>query len=301
MTKNNVMLVTGCGGMLGEAVYNFFKDKCKVFATDIDINEKWLSYLDVNSVSSLKKTCDKIKPNFIIHLVALTDLEYCESNPEKAYQINTWGVYNVVAEAHKRKIPLVCMSTAGVFDGLKGKYKEDDLPNPISIYGKSKYLSELIACSYEKAIVIRAGWMIGGGPKKDKKFVNKIIQKINAGNEEIAVVNDKFGSPSYTYDLVKVMYFLLKNKKYGLFHGCCGGSCNRLDIANQIISLMGMSDKIKIKIVDSKYFNKDYFAPRPVSENLINSKLNLIGVNLTRDWRDALKDYLGRFDWLSHK
>ena len=300
MVKSNVMLITGCGGMLGEAAFDFFKDKYKVFATDINVNEKWLSYLDVNSLPSLKKICDKINPNFIVHLVGLTDLEYCESNPEKAYQINTWGLYNVVAEARRRSIPIVHISTAGVFDGLKKFYSEDNLPNPINVYGKSKYLSELIALSYNKAIVIRAGWMMGGGPKKDKKFINKIVKQLNSGVKEIKVINDKMGSPSYTYDLVKIIYFLLRNKKYGLYHGCCKGSGSRLDVAKQIVSILKMNKKVKIKVVNSQYFSNTYFVPRPASENLVNSKLNKIGVSLTRHWNDALKDYLGKFDWLSN-
>ena len=298
MTKNDAILITGCGGMLGEAVYDLFKNKFKVFATDININEKWLSYLDVNSASSLKKFCEKIKPRFIVHLSALTDLEYCESNPEKAYRVNTWSVHNVVAEARKLDIALVHISTAGIFDGLKESYSEDDPPNPLSVYGKSKYLGELIARSYNKSIVIRAGWMMGGGPQKDKKFVNKIIKQLNNGVKEIAVVNDKLGSPCYTYDLAKIIYFLLKNKKYGLYHGCCNGGGSRLDIAKKIVSILGIDKKIKIKAVTSQYFSKEYLASRPFSEKLNNKKLNLINSHLTRDWQDALKDYLGRFDWL---
>lgn len=295
--KTDTILITGCGGMLGEAVYHYFKNIGKVYATDIDVNEKWLSYLDVKSEKAVRDLCNKIKPNYIIHLAAFTDLEYCEMHPNETYETNTWGVYNVFLQAVKADIPLLYVSTAGIFDGKKDFYDENDTPRPLSIYGKSKYLSELIVRSFPKSVIVRAGWMVGGGPKKDKKFVNKIMKQLSSGKKELVVVDDKSGTPCYTYDFAKVMFHLLNNGFYGLYHGVCEGGGSRLDVAKLIVETLKLEKKVKIKIVGSDYFQSDYFAPRPASEKLINSKLAEMKIFLTRDWRDCLREYLAKFDW----
>ena len=252
--KSDIMLITGCGGMLGEAVYSQFKGRCKVYATDIDLNEPWLERLDVASKKEVDRYFQKIEPDYILHLAALTDMEYCELHPEEARAVNTQGVENLAFYARKHDIPFVYISTAGIFDGTKEKYFEHDVPNPQSVYGKSKYAGELIARSVNKSIVIRAGWMMGGGPKKDKKFVNKIIKQIRTGTRELAVVDDKLGTPCYTYDLAKVMGYLLDHRFYGLYHGACEGGGSRYDIAKTLVKNLGYEDKISVAKVDSSYF-----------------------------------------------
>lgn len=291
------MLITGCGGMLGEAVYNQFKNRCKVYATDIDLNEPWLERLDVVSKKEVDRCLERIKPDRILHLAALTDMEYCELHPDEAYAVNTQGVENLALYARRHDIPFVYISTAGIFDGTKDEYYEHDVPNPRSVYGKSKYAGELIARSVNKSIVVRAGWMMGGGPKKDKKFINKIIKQIRTGTAEIAVVDDKFGTPCYTYDLAKLLEYLLDQEQYGLYHGACEGGGSRHDVAMALIKNLGYEDKIVVTKVASSYFKETYFAPRPHSEKLASLKLEEMGVRITRDWRECLKEYISKFNW----
>lgn len=295
--KDSRLLITGCGGMLGEAVYYRFNKICNVYATDIDVNESWLTYLDVRSFTEVERICNQIRPDYLIHLAALTDLEYCERNVENAYLTNTWGVHNLARQADRWDIPLVHISTAGIFDGKQDVYNEDDLPNPLSVYGKSKYLGELIARSLQKAVVIRAGWMMGGGPNKDKKFINKIVKQLRSGVKELAVVGDKSGTPCYTYDLAKIMHHLIDNQLYGLYHGVCEGGGSRFDVAKFILSTLQLDNKVKLRLVSSDYFKADYFAPRPRSEKLVNKRLQELGIELTRDWQDCLGEYLNKFDW----
>lgn len=295
--KRDKILMTGCGGMLGEAVYKEFSGNCEVIASDIDLNEKWLSYLDVSDSAAVRKYCADINPDYIIHLAAKTDMERCEQNVRETYDTNTWGVQNLMLEARKRNIPFLYISTAGIFDGEKEMYSESDMPNPLSIYGKSKYAGELAAKSYEKSVVIRAGWMMGGGPKKDKKFINKIVKQIKSGKTELAIVDDKFGTPCYTYDLAKIIYHLLDNELFGIYHGACEGSANRFEVAKRLIELLGLKDRIKLKKVSSDYFKKDYYAPRPVSEKLINDNLHKLKIKITRDWNECLAEYIKKFDW----
>lgn len=297
INKNDKVVITGCGGMLGEGVYSEFKDICNVYASDIDVNETWLDYLDVSKKDDVVKYLEKIKPDYIIHLPALTDMEYCELNPEESYLTNTVGVENVTRYASENNIPLLYISTAGIFDGEKEFYNEDDIPNPLSHYGKSKYGGELVARGFHKSIVIRAGWMMGGGPKKDKKFINKIIKQLQDGVKEISVVNDKLGTPCYTYDLAKIIRYLLDNELYGIYHGTCDGGVSRYDVAEKLIKYLGLENKITIREVDSSFFEKTYFAPRPRSEKLVNIKLKEIAPQLTRDWKVCLEEYINKFDW----
>lgn len=298
--KKEKILITGCGGMLGEAVYQQLKDKYEVCATDIDLNEPWLEHLDVSDDEQVQTYGRKLQPDFVIHLAALTDMEYCEMHPQKAYRTNAHGAENIANLAKELDIPLIYISTAGIFDGNKNEYDETDEPvppAPLSIYGKSKYAGELVARTWPKSIIIRAGWMIGGGPQKDKKFVNKIIKQLQTGIKELAVVDDKFGTPTYTYDLARAMDYLLEHRLYGLYNGSCDGGDNRHGIAVCILEHLGLKEKVRAKVVNSDYFKETYFAPRPTSEQLSNKKLKTINPQFVRDWRECLKEYLEKFDW----
>lgn len=295
--KSDRVVATGCGGMLGEAVYEVFKDICEFRPSDIDLNAPWLERLDVRSAKDVSDYLHKVKPNFIIHLAALTDMEYCELNPDDAYSTNTGGVQNVAEYAREHNIPLVYISTAGIFDGAKDEYFETDIPNPLSVYGKSKYGGELVAKTLPKHIVIRAGWMMGAGPKKDKKFINKIVKQIRSGVKELAVVNDKWGTPCHTYDLAQSIKYLLDHDAYGLYHGACDGGGTRVDVARFLLECLGATNQVKIREVDSSFFKENYFAPRPKSEKLINVELKKIAPHLTRDWKICLKEYVDRYNW----
>ena len=298
ITPETKVLVTGCGGMLGEAVYEHFKGICKLFPTDIDLNEPWLEYLDVTDYARVKEKIQQIKPDYILHLAALTDMEYCERNPTEGYKVNALGTENVALLCHEFHIPMVYISTAGVFDGKQEKYTDYDLPNPLSVYGKSKYAGEKFVKEYlSQHFIFRPGWMVGGGPKKDKKFINKMIKQIQDGKKELFVVDDKFGTPTYTYDFAKVIHAALDLNHPGLYHAVCTGSGSRYDVAQQILECKNLQNSITLHKVDSSHFLRDYFAPRPASENLLNIKLQLKGIHIARDWRVCLKEYLEKYDW----
>jgi dTDP-4-dehydrorhamnose reductase len=135
--------MAGCGGMLGEAFYNCFKDNYDLMCTDIDVNEDWLNPLDFRNYDKYLLDVEKFKPNYLFHIGAHTSLEYCELNEDDAYKTNTLSVENAVNISNKLNIPIVYISTAGIFDGEKNFYDESDLPNPGSHYAKSKYQGEL--------------------------------------------------------------------------------------------------------------------------------------------------------------
>src|SRR5579872_5561690 len=130
------VLITGCGGMLGEALFKICKESFSdVLATDIDLNEEWLRQLDVRDIAMCEEIFNKFKPTLIFHLAALTDLEFCETNPYEAWATNALGTENIALLAQRCNATLVYISTAGVFDGKKEIYTEFDQPNPINYYG----------------------------------------------------------------------------------------------------------------------------------------------------------------------
>ena len=229
LTKNTKVMILGCGGMLGQAVYERFNKTCTVLATDIDLNSPWLEHLDVRNWQQLYERARKFKPKLLINLAALTDLEFCELHPDNAYLTNGLGQENVCLAALKLDIPLVYISTAGIFDGAAEFYTDFDVPNPSSVYGKSKYYGEQVTQRMcPKAFIFRAGWMMGGGVLKDKKFINKIFKQITGGARTLHVVNDKLGTPTYTVDFAESMFRIVESGFYGLYNMVCLGKCQQI-------------------------------------------------------------------------
>jgi dTDP-4-dehydrorhamnose reductase len=285
--------IAGCGGMLGEAFYEKFSENYGLKCTDIDLNEDWLSYLDFRNFDSYKKDVFGFSPDHLFHLGAYTDLEYCEKFPEDTYQTNTRSVEYAVNIANELDIPLLFISTAGIFNGKKELYEDLDEPDPMGYYAKSKYLAEkYVQVHSKKHLICRAGWMMGGGPKKDKKFIQKLMQQIKDGADELFIVNDKLGTPTYTHDFARNVKLLIEKGQRGLFNMVCEGFTSRLEVAKELLALTRMNGKIRITEVSSDYFSDEYFAERPDSERLINKRLNELGLNVMRDWRLGLKDYL---------
>lgn len=290
------IFIAGCGGMLGEAFHNHFKDLDKLKCTDIDLNEEWLSYCDIKDYDAYRQSVLSYQPDALFHLGALTDLEYCEIHVEESYLTNTIAVENAVFIANELDIPLLYISTAGIFDGEKESYDDWDTPHPLGHYARSKYAGEVFVKENTKRYLIcRAGWMMGAGPKKDKKFVQKLMRQIKGGKKEIHVVNDKLGTPTYTHDFANNVDVLFRNKYWGLYNMVCDGDTSRLEVARELLRIIGLQNEIELIEVESAYFKDEYFAPRPACERLLNRKLKLRGLNTMRDWRIALKEYLSSY------
>lgn len=284
--------IAGSGGMLGEAFHEKFADS-EVKCTDIDVNASWLSYLDFRDLEEYRRDVVDFRPTALFHLGAHTGLEFCERNIEDAYATNTLAVENAVYIANELDIPLLYISTAGIFDGTKDVYDDWDVPNPLGHYARSKYAGErFVVENARRYLVCRAGWMMGGGPSKDKKFVQKIMAQIKAGTAELNVVNDKLGTPTYTHDFASNVKLLLDKEYWGLYNMICDGLTSRLEVAHELLRLLGLESSISINEVDSSFFSQEYFAARPDSERLIARKLSLRGVNVMRDWRVGLREYV---------
>ena len=296
MATKKKIYMAGCGGMLGEAFYKQFKKDYKLKCTDKDVNEDWLSFLDFRDHKNYRKDVMNFKPDYLFHLGAYTDLEYCEKNAEDTYNTNTISVENAVYIANELDIPLLYISTAGIFDGKKEFYDDWDLPNPLGVYARSKYMGErFVAENARKFLICRAGWMMGAGPKKDKKFIQKLMRQLKEGKKELFIVDDKDGTPTFTHDFAKNVKALVEKEYWGLYNMVCGGQTSRLEVAEELLKILNLTKKVKITKVKSDHFKEIYFAERPPNERLINRKLELRNMNFMQDWRQALKQYIDEY------
>jgi dTDP-4-dehydrorhamnose reductase len=294
------VLITGCGGMLGNAIYPYFRARVpNLLATDIQIEpdeHDWLTYVDARDPAAMAKAFDGFRPDLVLHLAALVDVEECEAKQDAATESNVTATRITAELSAKFNADLVYISTGGVFDGLKGDYyTEDDTPNPIMIYGATKLDGEHeVRKIHSKSFIVRAGWMVGGGPRNDHKFVSFICSQLASGARVIYGVTDKIGTPTYTHDFAMNLFALLGRKAYGTYHMVCQGSGTRFDVAKEIVRICGFENEIEVKPVDSSHFDKQFWVRRPDCEMLKNTRLEALGINLMRDWRVALAEYLRR-------
>ena len=280
------VLVTGAGGMVGSYVPEVFRDYDLVLTDMVD----GFTHLDIRDTQAGLKIVEDVRPYVVLHLAAATDVDCCEQEPDWAYHTNAIGTQNVALACQALDVPMVYISTAGVFWGDKPEpYIEFDVPKPINVYGHSKLAGEQIVSSLlQRYYIVRAGWMIGGG-KKDKKFVGKIARLIEGGKNPLQIVSDKFGSPTYGKDLLSGIHALIKTGYYGLYHMVNKGCCSRYDMALAIREVLQRQD-VEIIPVSSAHFPLP--APRARSEAMRNLKLEMLGLNLMRPWEDALREYI---------
>jgi dTDP-4-dehydrorhamnose reductase len=304
MTTKQKIYIAGAGGMLGEAFYRVFKDQYDIKCTDKDVNTEWLSFLDFREFDKYKKDVEEFNPDYLFHLGAYTDLEFCELNVDDTYLTNTISVENAVYIANSLKIPLLYISTAGIFDGKKELYDDWDLPNPLGHYARSKYMGERYVVEHaDKYVICRAGWMMGGGPDKDKKFIGKLIKQLVSGKRDLYIVNDRDGTPTFTIDFAKNVKAIFEKEYWGLYNLVCKGQTSRREVSEELVDILGLRDKVTFHDVTSDYFKETYFAQRPPCERLVNKKLELRNLNVMQDWRVALKEYIGMYfsEYLSDK
>jgi len=285
--------MAGCGGMLGQAFHDEFDILTETRYTDIDVNEDWLEHLDFRDLEAYRDDVLAFAPDHLFHIGAFTDLEYCETHPDETYATNAMAVENAVYIANELEIPLLYIGTAGIFDGRQGSYDDWDHPNPLGVYARAKWAGEeFVRQNAQRYLICRAGWMMGGGPRKDKKFIQKLMRQLHDGSTELNVVNDKLGTPTYTRDFAHNVRILLERRLWGLYNMVCPGATSRLEVAQQLVDELGLHDSVTVRPVGSDFFAATYFAPRPDCERLVNRKLALRGLDVMQPWKEALADYI---------
>lgn len=291
------VLITGSAGMLGSAVYPAFvaagHDTTATDLTPRPVGDLPMGTLDVRDFAAVRAALERTRAELVLHLAAETDVDLCQAQPDHAYSTNTIGTQCVAVACQQREVPLVYVSTAGVFDGEKHDepYTEFDPANPINVYGDSKYQGELLVGRLvPRHYVVRAGWMVGGADR-DHKFVAKVAEQLRNGARTIYAVTDKLGTPTYTEDFARNLLALIETPYYGLYHMACLGRGSRLDVARELLDYFGRDD-VEVEPVTSEFFAETFPAPRPYSEMMRNYMLELHGLNLMRPWQVALRDYL---------
>ncbi len=269
--------LTGADGMLGHAVQKVFSD-----AELIPFSH---TSLDITDLDFTVKTIREARPDILIHAAAFTDVDACETDPEKAYLVNGIGARNMAIACEESRCPIIHISSDYVFDGTKcSPYDEWDKTNPLSQYGLSKLMAEqFISSLTNRYYIVRTSWLYGS---HGKNFVETII-KLLAEKESLRVVNDQFGSPTFTDDLAATIRQLV-GKGYGTYHVTNSGVCTWHEFAVTIADLIHI-DK-PIMPVTSEEFKRP--ARRPTQSGLNNTMLRLEGISPLRHWSEALKQYI---------
>jgi len=285
------VFITGAAGMLGTAVRTeLTRLGCEIVVTELKGSGDDLLPLDIRNWGEVRHVIGEYRPDVVLHLAAETDVDRCEREPDHAYATNSLGTENVAWACREQEAAMVYISTANVFDGEKQTpYTEYDQPGSINVYGRSKLEGER---SVEKAVdryfILRAGWMVGGW-EIDRKFVYKMVQLCRT-ERQLRVVDDKFGSPTFTVDFARNLMPLIQTGRYGLYHMANQGVGSRLEIAQEIVRILGKEREIEVCPVSSAEFPLP--APRPRSEMLRNMKLELMGLNGMPHWKESLRRYI---------
>ncbi|SDK53973.1 dTDP-4-dehydrorhamnose reductase [Natronincola ferrireducens] len=268
--------ILGSSGQLGDELLNRFKEH-HIFTFD-------KRTIDINNLDKTYEILHHIKPDSIIHAAAYTDIEACEKRPEIAYRVNAKGTENIAKIAEAINSKLIYISTDYVFDGEKGSpYNEDDTPNPINYYGKTKYEGELYIQQYmEKYYIIRTAALFG---HKGKNFIKTTLNLVSK-NTILKVVIDQISSITYTEDLAKAIEKLIINKgNYGIYHFVNEGHCSWYDLAQETFKIKNIDAKVApISLTDVE---KNISRPR-------NSSLKNNSHIKLPPWEEALRTYLSK-------
>lgn len=273
------VLIIGSEGMLGH-------DLVDVLGIENEISTTTIDTLDITDIYKTIETVKEVNPDVVVHAAAFTDVDLSESKPDLAYKVNTIGTRNVAVACKEADSAMVYICTDYVFDGTKGSsYYEYDKTNPLSVYGKTKYLGEVyIRDVLNKFYIIRTSWLYGfHGPN----FVTTMLN-LTKNNNVISVVNDQIGSPTYTVDLSNAIAQLIKKPAYGIYHITNSDYCSWYEYAREIFEIAGID--VEVKPVSTEEFPRP--APRPKYSVLKNYNWKMEGFPEIRSYKDALKDYM---------
>ncbi len=272
-----MIVVAGARGMLGRDLIGLLGEGARGLTR---------AEMDITSMDSVSKAIVSLRPAVVVNTIAYTNVDGCESNRELAFRVNGEGVKNLAAVTADIGAKLVHISSDYVFDGSKGSpYLEDDSVNPLSVYGESKLAGEENARLNPDNIVIRTQWLYG---RHGNNFVETML-RLASEKEELGVVDDQVGSPTWTFDLSLAITALIDNGCRGTYHAVNSGNCSWFDFAGSIFAEKGIN--IRLNPITSAELGRP--ARRPLFSVLDCGKLlKDTGMRLEK-WRDALHKYLG--------
>lgn len=274
------VLVTGAKGQLGYDVVNELK-KRNHEAIGVGSDK-----MDITDGASVEKIFKETKVDAVVHCAAYTSVDAAEDNKGLCMKVNVEGTKNIAKACKKIDAKMIYISTDYVFNGEGEKpWEPEDECAPLNVYGRSKYEGELAVEKYlDKYFIVRIAWVFG---INGKNFV-KTMLNLGETKDEINVVNDQFGSPTYTYDLARLLVDMLESEKYGKYHATNEGVCTWYEFAKEIFRQAGLD--MKINPVSSNEFPSK--AKRPYNSRMSKDKLEKNGFVRLPSWENALKRYL---------
>jgi dTDP-4-dehydrorhamnose reductase len=280
------ILLTGKGGLLGQ-------DCLEVFQRNHEVLALGYQELDITNPAQVEEAVSRFRPEAMVNCAAFTQVDLCETEREKAAHVNTTGPKTLATSAAQHGALLVYISSDYVFDGhkpLSDPYLEADPPNPLSCYGRTKLEGELaIQDTTDRHIIVRTAWLYG---RHGPNFLKKILKlALSPQIPELKVVNDQFGSPTWSYRLAHQLARLLEEGGQGLYHASAEGFCTWFELARHFLSSMGVDKPLK------PCPSSDYPTPalRPKNSILGNSRLKEAGLNLMRPWEEDLGEFVAAF------
>ena len=280
--KKKVMkvLVTGVKGQLGYDVVREL-EKRKIEAIGVDIEE-----MDITDASSVERVITEAAPDAVIHCAAYTAVDAAEDNEEVCIKVNVDGTRNIARVCKQLDIKMLYISTDYVFDGTGERFWEpEDERHPQSVYGRTKYEGEVAVQEIlDKYFIVRIAWVFG---INGKNFV-KTMLKLAETRDSLTVVNDQFGSPTYTYDLAKLLVDMIQSEKYGIYHATNEGICSWYEFACAIFEEAGIAMNVR-PVTSAEYGAK---AKRPANSRMSKEKLTEAGFDRLPTWQDALGRYI---------
>lgn len=274
------VLVTGVKGQLGYDVVEEL-EKRGLEAVGVDIEE-----MDITDAGSVDRVLRQSAPDAVIHCAAYTAVDAAEDNEALCRRVNADGTRNIAEVCRELDIKMIYISTDYVFSGQGNRpWEPEDERDPQSVYGQTKYEGELAVQELlEKYFIVRIAWVFG---VNGKNFVRTML-KLSENHDTITVVNDQFGSPTYTYDLARLLVDMVQTEKYGIYHATNEGICSWYDFACAIFREAGISMNVK-PVSSAEYGAK---ANRPANSRMSKEKLTENGFERLPTWQDALKRYL---------
>ena len=281
------VLVTGVKGQLGYDVVNEML-KRGIEPVGVDVEE-----MDITDKAACDKVITEANVDAVIHCAAYTAVDAAEDNVEICMKVNAEGTRNIAEVCKKLDIKMMYISTDYVFDGQGERpWEPDDERHPLNVYGQSKYEGELaVEELLEKFFTVRIAWVFG---VNGKNFI-KTMLRIGKERGAASVVCDQIGSPTYTYDLARLLVDMIQTDKYGRYHATNEGLCSWYEFACEIFRAAGM-DEVKVTPVTSAEYPASK-AKRPMNSRISKEKLSENGFERLPDWKDAVARYLKEITW----
>ena len=286
MNKDLKILVTGVKGQLGFDCVRILKERgyCRVLGIDKD-------ELDITDEEAVNRFILEYKPDVIMHNAAWTAVDKAEEMPDLVYKVNALGPKYIATAANKVGAKMFYISTDYVFDGEGTVPFEVDSPKDgLSIYGKTKSQGEdFVINGTNKYFIIRISWVFG---INGNNYI-KTMLKLSKIKDELNIVCDQVGSPTYTYDLANLMADMMETEKYGVYHATNDGFCSWYDFTKYIYKVKGITN-VKVNPITTEEYLKinPNQAKRPLNSRMSKSSLTKAGFNLLPKWEDAVDRYL---------